>query len=329
MTEQQPNGTIEALTPRENRYRDINDKLRQALPVTPVHAAVIGIISTFILFYFVGSILQVLLFGMKIGEIDYSLKLLQVGQQILFILLPALFLSFAFYRDVTEVIRFRWPDIREYLLYLPAVILLSILLNYFLAFQDAMLEVMVGSEGWLRDTKNSLDAFNDQLQAVYADFVGAHNPFEMAFALLVAALTPAICEEVMFRGYFFKSLELRFKPAIAIFISGLVFSLYHFNPYGFLPITGMGIFLAYAVYRSNSIGVSVFIHFLYNGIAILLYNLLRGTALEKQLESPEGAPLQLLPILIGAGVLFAVSVYFIERFYKLQQKGEESHGSMS
>lgn len=48
-------------------------------------------------------------------------------------------------------------------------------------------------------------------------------------ACVISALPAGICEEMGFRGYMQRPLEIRFGPVIAIFVSALLFTLLHLN----------------------------------------------------------------------------------------------------
>jgi len=88
--------------------------------------------------------------------------------------------------------------------------------------------------------------------------------------LLVIAVAPAICEEALFRGYLLSAVSKKGKPWVAVFITALVFGLYHMNlfqsSYAFL----LGLVLGYVVYRTGSIFCGCLIHFLCNATSVLL-----------------------------------------------------------
>ncbi|MEA4825762.1 MAG: CPBP family intramembrane glutamic endopeptidase [Clostridium sp.] len=72
--------------------------------------------------------------------------------------------------------------------------------------------------------------------------------------LLVTALTPAICEEALFRGLMLSCYEqLGIKKAIIA--SGIFFGIFHFsvNIQGLLGLSFMGIIFAYIVFKTNSL----------------------------------------------------------------------------
>ncbi|MCB9248002.1 MAG: CPBP family intramembrane metalloprotease [Ignavibacteriales bacterium] len=47
--------------------------------------------------------------------------------------------------------------------------------------------------------------------------------------------------------------------------------MYHFNPYGLIPLILLGMYFGFAVYKSDSIIVAMILHFLNNFISIVAY----------------------------------------------------------
>ena len=92
--------------------------------------------------------------------------------------------------------------------------------------------------------------------------------------LLIIALIPAIGEEMTFRGVLQQSLTRGMRnPHWAIILSAAIFSFIHFQFYGFLPRMFLGILLGYMFYITNSLWVSILMHFANNGTAVVLYYL--------------------------------------------------------
>ncbi|MFO0758497.1 MAG: ABC transporter permease subunit/CPBP intramembrane protease [Byssovorax sp.] len=110
------------------------------------------------------------------------------------------------------------------------------------------------------------DAFVEKLEA---ELLLGGKPFFVL--LLVTALTPAICEELLFRGMLVSGLRRLGTPA-AVVISALLFGIAHASIYRLLPTFFLGSVLALARLRSRSILPGMLIHFANNGIAVgLLY----------------------------------------------------------
>lgn len=87
--------------------------------------------------------------------------------------------------------------------------------------------------------------------------------------LILFAITPGVCEEIMFRGVILRAYE-RLGIKRAIVITGLLFGLFHFDVQNFLGPAFLGILFAYMVYKTNSIYSSMIAHTINNTIALTL-----------------------------------------------------------
>ncbi|MCR4643137.1 MAG: ABC transporter permease subunit [Lachnospiraceae bacterium] len=90
------------------------------------------------------------------------------------------------------------------------------------------------------------------------------------FLILVIALLPAVCEELIFRGFLLAALEKRFRPAAAVILCGSFFALYHMSLLQFLVLLPLGLFFSYIAWKEGSIWPGVIFHFLNNLSAVLL-----------------------------------------------------------
>jgi sodium transport system permease protein len=87
--------------------------------------------------------------------------------------------------------------------------------------------------------------------------------------LLLLAVTPAICEESLFRGVIMSGLRRMGKwPAIGI--SALLFAVAHASIYRLLPTLLLGILMGYLVWRTGSIYCSMLFHAVNNGLMATL-----------------------------------------------------------
>lgn len=102
--------------------------------------------------------------------------------------------------------------------------------------------------------------------------------------LAIVAISPAICEEALFRGVILSSLKDRLPNWAVIGIIGLLFGLFHLSIYKVIPTGLSGALFAYLVIRSGSIVCSAIAHALLNGLAILLETGNLPSALLSRLE---------------------------------------------
>jgi sodium transport system permease protein len=82
---------------------------------------------------------------------------------------------------------------------------------------------------------------------------------------LVVAVTPAICEEALFRGFILNGLR-RMGAVPAIGISALLFGIAHASIYRLLPTFFLGIVFGLIVWRTGSLLCSIVAHALNNGL---------------------------------------------------------------
>ncbi|HEY9062332.1 MAG TPA: type II CAAX endopeptidase family protein [Pseudobacteroides sp.] len=93
--------------------------------------------------------------------------------------------------------------------------------------------------------------------------------------IIVIAVSPGICEEILNRGIFLKAYEKR-GTYKAIVISGIFFGLFHFDMQNLLGPIFLGILFAYYVIRTNSIFSSMLAHFLNNAYAVIIMYIARN-----------------------------------------------------
>ncbi len=88
--------------------------------------------------------------------------------------------------------------------------------------------------------------------------------------LFIVAVSPAICEEVLFRGMLLSGFRQRLPQWAAILAVGILFGFFHLSIYRLVPTGLTGIFFTYLVLRSGSIYLAIFAHFVLNGLSILI-----------------------------------------------------------
>lgn len=91
--------------------------------------------------------------------------------------------------------------------------------------------------------------------------------------LFVAALLPAVCEELFFRCGIQQLLQKCFKnnAHVAILLTAVIFSLAHGEMFAFVPRFIMGLMLGYLFYLSKSVLVNMLVHFCNNAVIVVLY----------------------------------------------------------
>ncbi len=139
--------------------------------------------------------------------------------------------------------------------------------------------------------------------------------------VLGMAVTPAICEEMMFRGFVLAGFN-RFSPGARILLNGILFGVYHFYIFRMLSATFLGIVIAFIVVYSGSIFLGMLFHLTNNFVLLALadYNqdfaafmedIGMGENAAQWLEGKTHLPWQLLT---ASAVVFIAGALLIWRF---------------
>lgn len=112
--------------------------------------------------------------------------------------------------------------------------------------------------------------FMEEIQGVNAGLSSQMMNIPFLAAVLIVAVTPAVCEEIIFRGIFFKSLKPHKYKWAAILISGVVFGAFHGDIFRFIPTAIGGVVMAWIILESGNMFYNCFFHFINNLLPIIL-----------------------------------------------------------
>lgn len=143
--------------------------------------------------------------------------------------------------------------------------------------------------------------FPENSESLNESYLNMLDGVPFVAALLLIALAPAVCEELLFRGYMFTAFRRKMSLSKAIVCVSVLFAISHMSLIKILPTALLGAALAYAVYASNSIFTSSLMHFLNNGFSVLL--LYYGDKIPLLQDEQAG-----LPLVIGMGILAVVCI---------------------
>lgn len=115
----------------------------------------------------------------------------------------------------------------------------------------------------------------------------------------VFVISPAICEECLWRGTYQGELAVERRPLKAIVLVALFFGLFHFSFYRFVPTALVGAILAWVRWRTGSLVNTIVLHAAYNALLIFVM----GPLIESQ-DPVCDALLHPWGLAAGIGVLF-------------------------
>jgi len=169
--------------------------------------------------------------------------------------------------------------------------------------------------GWIKelDLGDAAKELNKEREEIFNTYLATAKPLSMLKNLFFLALLPAVSEELFFRGVIQKfAYSQTKKPFLAIFISGLVFALMHFSIYEFIPILIAGMVLAWVYYITGSIWMSILLHFLNNGLQVIL------VFWATQNPALEGLDQNTIFIIVVSTTGFLVCIFSILKLNKLK-----------
>jgi uncharacterized protein len=231
--------------------------------ISPVVFACLSLVVVFFFYQIVGGLLTLLFVGAKVTTETVTLhRIFTLGGQILFLLVPAILLARLLDTRISSVFPWRKPHIGETMFAVLSLLFLQEALQVYLFFQDKIP---------LPDVVEKYAApARQMLEEMFRILVGASNVPELLFVILVVAITPAITEELLFRGLIQNSFERRLTPVRAAVWTGIIFGLFHFNPFQVVPLVILGVFFGILRMRSRSMIIAMTVHFLNNGLAVVL-----------------------------------------------------------
>lgn len=284
--------------------------------ISPYAAAFLGLIGGFFLYQFVGGLLTIIIFQFDIDSAPVNgLRLMTMGGQILFMLLPSLLFAKWVYGDVSDIISIKLPKWIELFLFSIGVIILTPLLQSYLYIQNILIEQLAASSTFINSFKHFFDSMNELVEKTYSNLLMANSLPELFFVVIVIAAVPALCEEVLFRGFIQRSFEFKMSPFRAALITAAFFGLFHFNPYGLLPLIALGLYFGFAAYISKTLVLPIFLHFLNNFVAVVLHYFV-GEEEVINTDVVDSASLgSNLFYLILLTVIFSFVIFIIKKYY--------------
>jgi len=156
---------------------------------------------------------------------------------------------------------------------------------------------------WARDREAVAERFTKFLTQF-------NSGSEFLLGFIAIAVLPAIGEEFTFRGWLQPALQkISGNPHVAIWVSGAIFSAFHFQFFGFVPRMLLGAMFGYFMYWSNNLWVPITAHFVNNGFSVLMVYLNQLKLVDFDAESAEALPLQLV-------IPFSVIFFFLMYYFK-------------
>ena len=111
-----------------------------------------------------------------------------------------------------------------------------------------------------------------ELRGGEATLLSFHSPAQLMLVVFAISITPAICEEAIFRGWLQRTIRRKASALVSILVTGFLFALFHMSPLSLFALAFVGFYLGYLFDRCGTLFASMTAHFLYNLTIIVLVN---------------------------------------------------------
>ena len=135
--------------------------------------------------------------------------------------------------------------------------------------------------------------------------------------IVVIAVVPAVCEEMLFRGLLQSFLiKRRMNIHLAIWLVATIFGIVHFQFAGILARVFLGAVLGYLFYYSRTLWLPIVVHALNNAGAVLLYFITYNQTGASELPEQEFN----VYLLVLSLLCFFAFIYMLRKLYMTQSK---------
>lgn len=265
----------------------------QASPITKLFLSGIISFSCFILTFILAVLFAIPIFG--IGPVDLLnalsdinnpdnlnlLKYLQIAQSAGLFLIPPFILGYLFSGSSFNYLKVhKSPTFSLSLIGILIILTCLPIINFLteINLSLSLPEWLSSLEGWMQRSEEAAKKLTEA-------FLAVDTTKGLLLNLLMIAVIPALGEEFLFRGVI-QRIFIEWTKNIhwGILISALLFSAMHFQFYGFLPRTMLGMLFGYLFVYSGSIWYPVIAHFFNNAMAVLVYFFAGKETVEKTID---------------------------------------------
>ena len=223
----------------------------------------------FVMFSLTVLVIALVTQGNPLSDIN-TLKWIQLLQTISLFLLPSLILAYLCAKAPWNWLQLDNKVDWKVLLWAIGIMLVALpAINLMSHWNQQMVlpTWLSGLEEWMKNKEAEAEWLTKQ-------FMSVTTISGLLVNLLLMAVLPALSEEITFRGVLQRLLNFQlstFNSHLAIWLTAIIFSAIHMQFYGFVPRMLMGALFGYMLVWTGSLWVPMLMHFVNNGMAVLLY----------------------------------------------------------
>ena len=287
----------------------------------PAEKFLFSVVMLFILglaFQFVGAFLAAWIYGFRVTDVlalgayedpNYvaASKLIQMLGSVGTFIIPALLFSYLFEGDLFSLYKFRNP------VGMSPMLLVILMMMSVIPFINYMAEINMKMEIPIRALDELLRSLENTAEEMMVAFTATKSIGGLLMNMLMIGVIAAVGEELIFRGLLQNLISDLIKNIhLAILVTALLFSAFHFQFFSFLPRFFLGVILGYLMYYGQSIWYPILAHFVNNAMGVVYYYFNSRGSADDMLE--EIGTSTLIPVAavvsLALFLLFAVLWYF-------------------
>ena len=304
-----------------------NSHYRQALlgglkPLEKFLFTVVILLIVGLAFQFLGAFLAAWIYGFKMNDIlslesfddpQYvaASKLIQIMGSLGTFIIPAFLFSYLFAGDFFSYYGFRDPAGKL------AIALIVVMMVSVIPFINYLAEINMRMEFPIRVVDRILRSLEGEAEKIMRAFTATRTIWGLLVNLLMIGILAAVGEELIFRGLLQRLLtDLVKNVHIAIIITAILFSAFHFQFFSYLPRFILGMILGYLMVLGRSIWFPIIAHFVNNAMGVIYYYFNSRGSADDMLEEIGTSRMMPLTALVS---LFLFTLFFVLWVYRVRQ----------
>ncbi len=174
-------------------------------------------------------------------------------------------------------------------------------------------DAFAGIEQSLKDAEQAANASVSKI-------IGAHTTSNLIFSLLIIGILTGFAEETFFRGGLQRILYRPGRRQLAVWIAAFIFSLLHFQFYGFIPRLLLGALFGYVFLWTGSLWTGILLHALNNSLTLVMWwRDASGPEAQTAVVNAPGAPI----LVIASALATALALWILWRMRVREHFAEE------
>lgn len=243
---------------------EMNRNLTERPSLQKPASALVLLLTLFAFFLILTPILSGL-FARVCSRPEAALRISMVLQDVLVFILPAILTAMVSTRLPASLLAVdRRPEVMTTLLSVLALLCSIPAMNVIVEWNASLTlpESMSGFEQVMRELEENARAVTDSLMA------GASVP-SLLVSVLIVGVFAGLSEELFFRGAMQRIMSAsRMNMHVVVWTVAVVFSLLHFQFFGFVPRMLLGAYFGYLLWWSGSLWVPVIVHMFNNSLVV-------------------------------------------------------------